>query len=1528
MKEFAAIFFSAMLLFFCKSAFAERVDPIDIFYSDLSVTNPWAGAIQFGVKYPRMVELQHNGAANGTLLATFEEVNDPRDQRTFPVYQSTDHGKSWSLLSKIKNTQNGWGFRSQPQLYELPDSFGTLPAGTLLAAAIGEPNDFSKISIELFASRDQGATWTYLSTILSQEWNNGVNDGNGHNIWEPFLLLHNGTLICYFADERNPEYSQAIVHVTSTDGIQWSPVTYDVALKDPKLRPGMPTVARLGDGNFILAYEMIGLRQGQVHYKISADPLHWGPATEYGTALEARDGVIPYATPYVTYMPNIGPNGMVIVSSQFESTGDQVGGDYFVNYNNGKGYWYRMASPVWYNTAGGQANNRAGYSFSSVPSMDHLTLYTISDPRYEGTRLKITFAAQELGIQSGQMYKLTAESSGKIWTISGTEDNAPVTLAIDKEKPGQKFEFVSDQDGYYKLINKNSGKLVTLSDGSLVQMNDSNSPSQRWLPRQTETGEYELINQASGSVLTVQDGDKNNSLWAIMFTNKGSRFDVQFQLDQPRIINAFGYDGKVELSWNTTFGASKYTVKRSTNKGGPYTELKTVATRFFTDTTVENGKTYYYVVSAANYVKQSGNSPEVRAVPTADVLPLSVVNVLSTAPKNIDDSPSKVFDHDWDTYFESTKSDVIWVGADLGAAQKISTIRYAARFGYNTRMVGGIFQGANKPDFSDAVQLGDVSTTPAEGFNSLAVSNDIAFRYVRYVSLNGQGADIAELELYGTVPGSPTGASLSNLFISQGTLSPAFSSVIKDYSAVVANVVSSIDITPTATVLGYESLTVNGKPVVSGIASSVNLEIGENRIPVVITALDGTTATYTIVITREAAQSSNATLSNLIISQCTLSPAFTSEHMDYTAMVENSVSTIDITPTVTSPSYRSLTVNGESLVSGAVSRVNLAVGANTIPVAVTAQDGTIATYTIVVTRDADHSHDNFNTMPTGSVPVGWGVNTSVGTVTVQDVPSTTDKSVLINKVGAATGSKTSLYKEFSPLSGTVVIEAKVRRDSTTNLWCLPYVYGSDGTTMAATIQFDNGTIKAYSDGGWRTIQPFTAGTWYDLKLVINTDTNKFDFYINGVQKVTQGTLRNAVSVIGKIEFYAADFNAGKTYVDVEREPYSISDATLRGLEISSGTLSPSFAPNEMNYKASVAGNATSVGITPTVSASVYRSLTVNGVPAASGSATTVELAVGVNDIPVVIISQDGTTATYMISITRKAVQEEPTIVSIQPVYVSTTAGTAPVLPGTVTVTYSDNTTTDAAVQWAAISPSQYAQAGSFEVTGAVVGTAIPATAIVTVTDPVDMTAPVTIVTASAADGRNDWYVGSPTVTLTAADDLSGVKQTLYRIDNGAWETYSQPVTIAMDGIHTLEYKSVDRAGNEEAVRSLTLKVDKAAPTLNVVLDKDAIWPPNHKMVTVTANVYATDIVSQVDSIVLVSITSSEPDGGPDDGDEPNDIQGAEFSTFDTSFQLRAERLGGAGRVYTVTYMVTDKAGNKTTISATVKVPHDQSGKEK
>lgn len=73
---------------------------------------------------------------------------------------------------------------------------------------------------------------------------------------------------------------------------------------------------------------------------------------------------------------------------------------------------------------------------------------------------------------------------------------------------------------------------------------------------------------------------------------------------------------QVSLTWSASSGATSYNVKRGTATGGPYTTISSPATTSYTDSSVSNGTTYYYVVSAVNSAGESGNSSQVSATPT------------------------------------------------------------------------------------------------------------------------------------------------------------------------------------------------------------------------------------------------------------------------------------------------------------------------------------------------------------------------------------------------------------------------------------------------------------------------------------------------------------------------------------------------------------------------------------------------------------------------------------------------------------------------------------------------------------------------------------------------------------------------------------------------------------------------------------------------------------------------------------------------------------------------------------------------
>jgi len=84
----------------------------------------------------------------------------------------------------------------------------------------------------------------------------------------------------------------------------------------------------------------------------------------------------------------------------------------------------------------------------------------------------------------------------------------------------------------------------------------------------------------------------------------------------PTGLNATAGNQQVNLTWTASSGATSYNVKRGTASGGPYTTISSPGTTSYADSSVTNGTTYYYVVSAVNSGGESGNSSQVSATPT------------------------------------------------------------------------------------------------------------------------------------------------------------------------------------------------------------------------------------------------------------------------------------------------------------------------------------------------------------------------------------------------------------------------------------------------------------------------------------------------------------------------------------------------------------------------------------------------------------------------------------------------------------------------------------------------------------------------------------------------------------------------------------------------------------------------------------------------------------------------------------------------------------------------------------------------
>lgn len=97
----------------------------------------------------------------------------------------------------------------------------------------------------------------------------------------------------------------------------------------------------------------------------------------------------------------------------------------------------------------------------------------------------------------------------------------------------------------------------------------------------------------------------------------------------------------------------------------------------------------------------------------------------------------------------------------------------------------------------------------------------------------------------------------------------------------------------------------------------------------------------------------------------------------------------------------------------------------------------------------------------------------------------------------------------------------------------------------------------------------------------------------------------------------------------------------------------------------------------------------------------------------------------------------------------------------------------------------------------------------------DATNPITTISLSGVKGNNDWFTSNVAVNFSATDDISGVDKTGYSFNNATWTTYAAPFTITTEGNTLIYYRSMDKTGNVENIKTEVIKIDKTAPTMTI-----------------------------------------------------------------------------------------------------------------
>lgn len=507
--------------------------------------------------YPKSAELP-----TGRLLASFEKstvvtATGSADKQTLPVYKSDDHGTTWQPLSEVKapaylsgdpqyaKYTSNW---TNPYLYVLPQDVGNLKQGTLLLASVvsgddhyykehkaADPNwtptndgDRKDLAIALYSSTDEGATWKVENVVATGGWQGGSAGAVGQNIadantrhqvdpvWEPYLMVHKGRLVCYYSDENDYTGFNATTGVptldpandTATDsqgqilahktwdglGAAWSAPVVDVAGLTQNMgggkteigggRPGMANVVRTTDGKWLLTFEYWG-GGANTRYVLADDPLKFYTGSATGTGVNAL--------PLDAGSHALAAGGSPVLI--------RVPGGRLVYNAAGSGN-------VWVNDSGRSDSTWKEYQTTSPAGYSRNLQYVDGTGRIailnnQGTST-IAYAEVDLGHSDGAYHQLVNRRTDQVIGTGNKTNDANIGNAdvpdVRLEAPGsaadadtQYWHLTTEPNGGVSLLNKSGGRAAAIWTGNAT----AGQKIGQWVDN-SDTGSWNLVKTADG----------------------------------------------------------------------------------------------------------------------------------------------------------------------------------------------------------------------------------------------------------------------------------------------------------------------------------------------------------------------------------------------------------------------------------------------------------------------------------------------------------------------------------------------------------------------------------------------------------------------------------------------------------------------------------------------------------------------------------------------------------------------------------------------------------------------------------------------------------------------------------------------------------------------------------------------------------------------------------------------------------------------------------------------------------------------
>jgi hypothetical protein len=173
---------------------------------------------------------------------------------------------------------------------------------------------------------------------------------------------------------------------------------------------------------------------------------------------------------------------------------------------------------------------------------------------------------------------------------------------------------------------------------------------------------------------------------------------------------------------------------------------------------------------------------------------------------------------------------------------------------------------------------------------------------------------------------------------------------------------------------------------------------------------------------------------------------------------------------------------------------------------------------------------------------------------------------------------------------------------------------------------------------------------------------------------------------------------------------------------------------------------------------------------------------------------------------------------------------------------------------------------------------------------------------ASPNGDNGWYTSPVTVTIMGYDNRK-VETIYYRIDGGTWKVYTSPITISVDGAHTVDYYCVDDVGNPSDIGSVSFKIDSTNPTASITA------PQAGYIYLMGRELFANPLGGTI-IIGGFNFAASASDGGSGLDHVSFELDGYTYDDTSSPYEIWWHKFDLMPTQYTLTVASYDLAGNK------------------